>query len=144
MICSQTLHLRDLQDEFLGLLVTHMPDTIPEKWNGVSDLVSVLYQGEFFVDDSERPGYNFCAIHYHSYNRYSENVSPDSSFSDCASDMDIRELEHQLGYIQITLKGQMWSEGIMDSVFPENRKRSREIQRSSFSPLGLFNLSRSS
>jgi hypothetical protein len=107
MICSQSLHLRDLQDEFLGLLITHMPDTIPEKWDGVSDLIPVLYKGEWFADDSQRPGYDFCAIHYHSYNRYSENVSPDSSFSDSASHMDTRVLGHRLGYIQITSKGQM-------------------------------------
>jgi hypothetical protein len=118
-----------------------MPDTIPEKWNGITDLISVLYNGEFFTDDSERPGYDFCAIHYHSYNRYSENVSADSSFSDCASDMDTRELVHQLGCIQITSKGQMWSGEIMDSVFPENPKRSRGIQRSLTSPLVLFNQS---
>jgi hypothetical protein len=51
-----------------------MPDTIPELWKDVPDLISVLYHGEFFEDDSERPDYDFCAIHYHSYNRYSENV----------------------------------------------------------------------
>lgn len=74
MICSRTLLLRDLQDAFLCQLITHMPDTIPELWKDVPDLISVLYHGEFFEDDSERPDYDFCAIHYHSYNRYSENV----------------------------------------------------------------------
>lgn len=82
-----------------------MPDTIPDRWDSVPDLVSVMFHGEFFVDDSQRPGYDFWAVHYHSYNRYSENVSADSSFSDFASNMDTRELAHHLGCIRTLSKG---------------------------------------
>lgn len=82
-----------------------MPDTIPEDWKDVPDQISVLYPGEFFVDDSERPEYDFCAIHYHSYNRYSENVSAGSSFPNYVSDIVTRELVHHLGCIQIISKG---------------------------------------
>lgn len=80
IIYSKCLHVRDKKGKLAALLFTHMPDTIPEIWDHILELISVLYGGEFFVDKSNRIGYDFCAIHYHCYNRYSENVSAVSQF----------------------------------------------------------------
>jgi hypothetical protein len=130
--------MRDLEGHFLGLLMTHMPHTIPELWDDFPDTISVLYNGELYVDDSSRPGYAFCATHYHRYNRYSEDVSAESPFPHYVTDIDTRELVHHLGCIQIISKELMWSGEIMGSVFPENLKRSQGIQRSSYFSLVPF------
>jgi hypothetical protein len=73
--------MRDEQDGVAGVLLTHMPTTIPQFWGDVSILMTSLYGSEFFVEDSRRPGYDFKAYHYHTYNRYSENVSTDFHLS---------------------------------------------------------------
>jgi hypothetical protein len=127
--------MRDLEGQFLGLLITHMPDTIPELWNDFPDIISVLYNGELYVDDSARPGYAFCATHYHCYNRYSENVSTESPFPHYVTDIDTRELVHLLGCIQIISKEQILAGEIMAA---ENLKRSQGIQRSSNFSLAPF------
>ena len=75
IIHSACLNARDLADRLAFLLLTHMPTTIPEIWALVQQLLAIIAGKALYADDSRKPGYNFHAVHYHHYNRYSEDVS---------------------------------------------------------------------
>jgi hypothetical protein len=69
------LVLEDNLKNTLGILLTHMPDAIPDRWiNMTSRIIAHFYQ-ELHPDSSKRPKYDFRAMHLHHYNRYTEQVS---------------------------------------------------------------------
>jgi hypothetical protein len=72
--------MRDQEGSFAGILWTHMPETIPDTCEDLTDFMSVLFGPDFGVDESKRDGYGFVSIHCHFYNRFSESVSAESHF----------------------------------------------------------------
>ena len=79
LVDSKAVHVRDPEGDVGFLMLSHMPTTLEEIWPDFADLLAVLFQGEFFPDNSKRPKYNFNAYHFHIWNRFSLNVS-DSAF----------------------------------------------------------------
>jgi len=71
----KTLMLQDKEENFLSLLITHMPDTVPNFWRVFLDRIKLQYPKEFTKDRSDRSGYGFLSLHYHWYNRFAEKVS---------------------------------------------------------------------
>jgi len=71
----KTLLLQDKEEKFLSLLITHMPDTVPNFWRDFTTRIKLQYGKEFTKDNSDRSGYDFLSLHYHWYNRFAEKVS---------------------------------------------------------------------
>ena len=73
--CRAALHLSDTKDKFLALLLTHMPTCIPQAFETLSNRLLAHFHNEIWDENSNRPKYNYLAIHYHWWNRYAEQVS---------------------------------------------------------------------
>lgn len=56
------------------MLGTHLPDALPEKMALLQSELQTLFAGELYEEDSRRDGYEFLALHFSWYNRYSESV----------------------------------------------------------------------
>jgi len=74
-IHRNTFKLHDKNNTFRALVVSHMKQTIPQFWDSFMTRIMALYGKNFVAENSDRPGYDFMAIHYHWYNRYAESVS---------------------------------------------------------------------
>jgi hypothetical protein len=71
----KSLMFQDQENKLGALLITHMPDTIPDFWKNFTARIQAHFIKEFREDCSNRDKYDFLAIHYHWYNRYAEKVS---------------------------------------------------------------------
>jgi hypothetical protein len=72
----KTLRFEDSEGHLIGLWITHGTSVLGErKLQHLSSLVSMLFPGEVFEDDSTKEGFGFCPIHMTQYNRYAEKVS---------------------------------------------------------------------
>ena len=127
---------RDFHKKLAFLTMTHMAFVMSEIWGDFADLFSILFNGEFYQDDSTNPEYNFGAFHFHTYNRYSMDVSILSHHTLILYivDMNCRELGHLQGCIRTLSKKSpcqkenVVSLAIFHSVFLGSLPTSNRIQ----------------
>ena len=68
------MRLADMEDNTLVLLATHAKTLLQHKFQVIFAEVDSLFPGELYPEDSRRPDYNFLALHFGYYNKYSESV----------------------------------------------------------------------
>ena len=70
----QTVHLADTEDNTLVLHATHAKTLFQHKFQVIFAEIDSLFSGELYPEDSRHPDYNFLALHFGDYNKYSESV----------------------------------------------------------------------
>jgi hypothetical protein len=65
----------DHHKALLFMLSTHLTQALPEKMALLLSELQALFPGELSYENSKREGYEFLALHFSWYNRYSESVS---------------------------------------------------------------------
>jgi hypothetical protein len=72
----QTLKVLDDKGQLGFILVTHMTKRILKFQQDFTTRLQAMYGKDLQYEESDRPDYNFTAIHYHWYNCFAEQVCP--------------------------------------------------------------------
>jgi len=123
------LYLCDTKEELLAMLLTHMPISIPQAFETMSQRLLAHFHNEVWDQKSNRAKYNYLAIHYHWYNRYTEHVS-NSVLNVFYMLIFCREIMHQVMNIPVISEKQvlLMSTGLKEVHI--NPKRSQVTWRS--------------
>ena len=129
---SKTLKLLDDSNAFKALVVSHMSKTIAEFWKTFVTRITALYGEKFVVDSSDRPGYDYMAIHYHYYNRYGGRVRFIFLFVGSLKQLLLihRVVVPLQMFTLISLRGKGPPKLTSLSVLPTNQKKSPKTLRS--------------
>lgn len=71
---SKTIIFRDANQEPLVLLATHAKIVLKALLDSIVARIEAIFPGELFPDDSTRSGFQFLALHFGWYLKYSERV----------------------------------------------------------------------
>jgi hypothetical protein len=75
MVNRQTLKFEEPDGSPLVLFATHAKAVLEHKLKVILAEIDTLFPGELYGVDSTDENYNFLALHFGYYNKYSENVS---------------------------------------------------------------------